>query len=443
MSSTPRNVESGNRFPSPGHDGGEGLADEAAVVPELPILDSPADGVPELVEDAAGLAAVAERFSAGTGPIAVDAERAHGFRYSARAYLIQLRRAGTGTALVDPVAFRPPEGEADLSALTAAIDDAEWIVHAASQDLPCLVEINLVPSRIFDTELAARLLGEPRVALGTLIENAFGQRLLKEHSAANWSTRPLPREWLNYAALDVELLIELREKLAHRLDEAGKREWADQEFAYLVEHSRDRRPPRADPWRKTSGIHAVRQPRGLAAVRELWMVRDDLARQSDTAPGRILPDRAIAEIGVVAARKAVGRPELRSVPGFNRRTAKRYESTWLGALQRAGELSQSELPPSRLSSDDLPPTKVWANKKPAAHTRFVAAREALGALAEQLQLPVENLLTPDYLRQLAWAPPEPADPDTVTERLATLGARPWQRELVSSAIAEAFAPQAN
>lgn len=412
---------------------------EEATVEELPILDSPADGVPDLVDDPESLAATIERFAAGSGPVAVDAERAHGFRYSARAYLIQLRRAGAGTALIDPIAFRSGGGEADLSPLSDAIVDAEWIVHAASQDLPCLVEINLVPNKIFDTELAARLLGDPRVALGTLIENAFGQRLLKEHSAANWSTRPLPEQWLNYAALDVELLIELREIMATRLDEAGKREWAEQEFAYLATHSRDVRTARAEPWRRTSGIHAVRNPRGLAAVRELWSERDALARKSDTAPGRIVPDRAIADAGVLSAKAAVERPQLRSIAGFNRRTAKRFEANWLAALQRAGDLTAAELPSVRPSAEELPPTKTWSNKKPVAHARFTAAREAMLALAEQKQLPVENLLTPDFLRQLAWSPPQTLDIDSVDERLAGLGARPWQRELVSPTIVSAFA----
>ena len=147
--------------------------------------------------------------------MAVDAERAHGFRYSQRAYLIQLRRAGAGTHLIDPIAFGQP---ADLSVRSAtALADAEWVIHAASQDLPCLYEVGLVPRTLFDTELAARLLGYPRVALGTMLEELLGVRLLKEHSAADWSTRPLPSEWLNYAALDVELLVELRDRLAAEL----------------------------------------------------------------------------------------------------------------------------------------------------------------------------------------------------------------------------------
>ena len=176
------------------------------------------------------------RLAAGNGPVAVDAERAHGFRYSQRAYLIQLRRAGAGTHLIDPIAFAPREERdpADLSALGAAIADAEWVIHAASQDLTCLYEVGMVPQTLFDTELAGRLLGYPRVALGTMVEELLGIRLLKEHSASDWSTRPLPAEWLTYAALDVELLLELRDLLAGQLQQSGKWEWAQQEFAALV-----------------------------------------------------------------------------------------------------------------------------------------------------------------------------------------------------------------
>ncbi len=131
------------------------------------------------------LSAVAA-IAGGHGPVAVDAERASGFRYSQRAYLIQVFRRGAGTFLFDPPAI------GDFSDLAAAIQHEEWIIHAASQDLTCLREVGLDPERIFDTELAARLLGIPRVGLGTVVEELLGLHLAKEHSAADWSTRPLP-----------------------------------------------------------------------------------------------------------------------------------------------------------------------------------------------------------------------------------------------------------
>src|SRR5690606_40234934 len=205
-------------------------------------LTAPRDGVPVPVTTATALAAAVERLAGGTGPVAADAERASGYRYGQRDYLVQLRREGAGTVLIDPIAVP------DLSALGAALAGVEWVFHAASQDLPGLAEHGLLPDRIFDTELAARLLGMPRVGLAAVVGDVLGLGLAKEHSAVDWSTRPLPADWLRYAALDVEVLVDLRDALAARLEEAGKSEWAAQEF----EAVRLAPPPpaRVDPWRR-------------------------------------------------------------------------------------------------------------------------------------------------------------------------------------------------
>jgi len=180
-----------------------------------------------------------------------------------------------------------------MAALDEAIGDAEWILHAATQDLPCLNELGMRPAALFDTELAGRLLGYPRVGLATLVETIVGRRMRKEHSAVDWSTRPLPEPWLEYAALDVEVLIELRNALAEELERTGKTEWARQEFQHLVDALPN--APRQDPWRRTSGMHRARGRRALAAVRELWEARDAIAAQRDVTPGRIIPDSAIVE----------------------------------------------------------------------------------------------------------------------------------------------------
>ena len=401
--------------------------------PEVPLLTEPADGVPPVVDTPEALAAATAALAAGTGPVAVDAERAHGFRYSQRAYLLQLRRAGSGTHLIGPVAFGSP---ADFSALGAAIADAEWVIHAASQDLPCLFEVGLVPRTLFDTELAARLLGYPRVALGTMIEEFFGVRLLKEHSASDWSTRPLPPEWLTYAALDVELLVELREKLGAELVAAGKDEWARQEFAALVAGAGTTSEPRTDPWRRTSGIHRVRSRRGLGYVAGLWYARDDIAQRLDRAPGKILPDAAISELAAVAS---PSRAALRQIAAFSRRQAKRYEPVWLDALAKVAALADNGLPALHVPSDGPPQARLWAARDPAAAARLSAVREALSAKAAELELPVENLLTPDHVRRLAWRPPQPITPETVDAALAASGARAWQRELTVPLIVPGLA----
>lgn len=271
----------------------------------LPILAMPREGMPPLVDDDALLAECIEALGSGTGPVAIDTERAQSFRYSGRAYLLQLRRSDAGTWLIDPQAFEPGDGSvADLGALREAIIDAEWIIHAASSDLPCLVELGLLPERLFDTELAGRLLGLPRVGLGPMTESYFGVHLLKEHSAADWSKRPLPADWVAYAALDVELLIELRALLWRQLHEEGKWAWAQQEFAHMIDSHRTPPDPPAEPWRHVNGLHTVHSRRGLALVREIWGERDRLAHDLDRAPGKILPDKAISELAGGSPRRA-------------------------------------------------------------------------------------------------------------------------------------------
>jgi ribonuclease D len=404
----------------------EAAPDDAASTPPPPLLTL-REGLPEITDGKRGLAEVVARVRAGSGPVALDAERASGYRYSPRAYLIQLRREGSGTALVDPIPF------ADLRDLGEAIGDAEWILHAASQDLPCLREVGLVPQRLFDTELAARLLGYPRVGLATLVEVILGRSMRKEHSAVDWSRRPLPMPWLEYAALDVEVLLELREVLDGELREAGKRDWAEQEFVHLLDFAP---APRQDPWRRTSGIHKARGRRGLAAVRELWTTRDAIAEQRDTTPGRLIPDSAI--IAAANAHPSSTRTLLET-PGFHGRGARRYAERWLEALERARTLRDSDLPPLTVRSDGPPAPRVWAERDPVAAARLNRARALVTAYAEDHSVPVENLLTPDYLRRVLWKPPAQGGDDLeelVGAELSRLGARRWQVEITAPLIAE-------
>ncbi|MGY1750880.1 HRDC domain-containing protein [Modestobacter sp. SYSU DS0511] len=393
--------------------------------PAIPLL-APRDGLPPVVETSTALVAYADALAAGTGPVAVDAERASGYRYGQRAYLVQLRREGAGTGLIDPVPLP------DLSVLQAAIADAEWVLHAANQDLPSLAEIGLVPARLFDTELAARLAGLPRVGLGAVVESLLGFRLEKGHSAADWSTRPLPEDWLVYAALDVEVLVDLRDALAALLEEQGKTEWARQEFEAILAAGPP--APKADPWRRTSGMHGLRSRRQLGMLRSLWQARDDLARRRDVAPGRVLPDAAMVS-AVQADPKSEG--ALLELPVFRGRANRKLVGTWFGALTRGRELPEDELPLHSRPGEGPPPVNRWADRDPAAAARLKAARAGLAQVSEQWSVPVENLLSPDLVRRLMWSPP-PADPDAVAAALRAGGAREWQvgltRDLLTDAI---------
>jgi ribonuclease D len=401
--------------------------DGSAVVP----LVEPRDGVPEPVTTPGGLAEAVAGLAAGTGPVAVDAERASGYRYGQRAYLVQLRREGAGTVLVDPIPLP------DLSPLGDALAGEEWVLHAASQDLPCLGEVGMRPRRIFDTELAGRLLGYEKVGLGAIVERTLGLSLEKGHSAADWSTRPLPRAWLAYAALDVEVLVELRDRLEAELAAAGKLEWAREEFAAVL--AAPLPPPRTEPWRRTSGIHRVRGRRALAAVRALWESRDALARQRDLAPGRVLPDSAIVAAAVADPRSA---DDLARVPVFGGRQQLRQLRRWYRALADARALPESELPLSAVPSDAPPPASRWADRDPDAAARLAAARAALAALSERHAVPVENLLSPELVRRLSWQPPADTSPEGVGAALAAGGARGWQVGLTAEPLSAALAARA-
>jgi ribonuclease D len=392
-------------------------------------LTAPREGTPRPVETAAELADVVARLAAGTGPVAVDAERASGYRYTQRAYLVQLRRAGAGTVLIDPVPLD------DLRTLDAALADSEWVLHAASQDLACLAEVGMRPRRLFDTELAARLAGFERVGLAALTESLLGYTLEKHHSAADWSTRPLPESWLTYAALDVELLTDLRDRLAAELERQGKTAWAAEEFAALV-RSADLPPRvRVDPWRRTSGIHRVRGARAQSRVRALWYARDGVAARKDSAPGRVLPDSAI-----IAAAEQDPKDErsLLAIAGFGGRSVRRLARVWLDALDEARALPDDALPVNQ-PVDGPPPPHRWAERDPVAAARLARCRQVVIGTAKAHNLPPENLISPDFIRRLAWSPPDEVTPQTVADTLLGFGARNWQVALIADGIA-AFLP---
>jgi ribonuclease D len=400
--------------------------EEVAAGTVTPLL-APREGVPEVVETAAQLAEVVARFAGATGPVAVDAERASGYRYSQRAYLVQLRRAGAGTALIDPIACP------DLSLLSKVLQGDPWVLHAASQDIPCLAEVGMVAPALFDTELAGRLAGFERVGLGAMVENVLGYALEKGHSAADWSTRPLPHDWLVYAALDVEVLLELRDALEQELASQGKLAWAEQEFEAV--RLAPAPGPRVDPWRRTSGIHRLRTRRQLAGVRALWEARDMLARRRDTAPGRVLPDAAI--VNAVVANPSTP-AELLALPVYGGRSTRRHVELWWGALQRAATMPEEELPLAAATGDGPPAPSRWSERDPVAARRLARVRAVVTALAEEHQMPAENLVPPDAVRRLAWTPPRVLDADSVAEALTTHGARAWQVELTAAALAGAL-----
>ena len=388
-------------------------------------LRAPRHGI-ELVSSVDAWRRALDALSSGSGPLALDVERASGFRYSQRAYLVQIYRRGTTNYLVDPIEI------ADLGEFSERFGSEEWVLHAARQDLPNLRELGMEPTTLFDTELGARLAALPRVGLQGSVEDLLGIGLAKEHSAADWSTRPLPREWLDYAALDVELLPDLRDAIAATLETQGKSEIAREEFHAILTEAPPQR--RAEPWRRLSGLHQVRGARGLAIARELWSAREERAQQLDVAPGRLIPDRSIVH---AASERPTSKSQLLGLPQFHGRASRKEANRWWDAIERG--LSTTDLPSLRGSGESIPPPRAWADKAPEAHRRFVVARDLVNTAAERMSIPVENLLTPEHLRRLCFAPDDPERPSAIDAQLEQLGARRWQRDVAVPLIVEAFA----
>lgn len=412
-----------------------GTTDDPVQEEDVLPLHRPREGVPPVVADPSSLATAAARLARGRGPVSVDAERASGFRYGQDAYLVQLRREGCGTLLIDPTSCGGTAG------LAQALDGPEWILHAADQDLPCLAALGLVPASLFDTELAARLLGRQRIGLGAVLEETLGLRLAKDHAAADWSVRPLPESWLVYAALDVELLIDLREALGEELVAAGKDQWAEQEFEHL--RTRPPRPAKTDPWRKTPRAgKAIRSSRGLAVLRELWTTRERIAQQEDRTPSKVLPHAALiaAALALPTSRRRLG-----ALREFSSRQARQHQEQWWQAVERALSLPDSELPPSHLplAPGEMPQPRSWSRNHAQAAELLPRVRQAVRHRAEQLRLPQELLLSPDTQRRLAWDLGEAGvmHPTTaqVAELLVAQQARPWQVEQAAPYLAQVLA----
>jgi ribonuclease D len=409
------------------------MSEEIVAVPLL----APAGGTPEPIDTDSALESAIEELRLGSGAFAVDAERASGFRYSARAYLIQIKRNGGGLHLIDPIPFGI--NHPTILELNDLLNTDEVILHASTQDLPCLREIGINPIKLFDTELAGRIAGLPRVGLGPLLESLMGVSLAKEHSAADWSVRPLPATWLTYAALDVELLVELRDRMYQMLLESKKLPWALEEFASIL--AAPPPAPRVDPWRRTSGMHKIKRRDQLAIIRSLWIARDKIASQSDIAQGKLLNDNAIVELAMAApATKKEFEKALRPL-GLRARWLENLP-LWLESIASAVALPEQEWPQMRTNADTLPPIKLWRDKFPEKYAPLSHARVRLEKISEENSIPIENLITPELVRRICWSPPagstENLKVEAVQTQLLSLGARSWQVKLVGQAISEAL-----
>lgn len=409
----------------------EDSSQSAAVQATATPLLAPVGGVPKVVESESEFENALAQLAQGSGPFALDTERASGYKYSARAYLIQVKRTNGGLHLIDPIPFGPHHPL--FLKFNELLNTDEVILHASTQDLPCLRELGINPTKLFDTELGGRIAGFPRVGLGPLLESQMGVLLAKEHSSVDWSTRPLPQDWLNYAALDVELLVELRDRIYELLDSAGKLQWAMQDFAAILVAPPT--APRVDPWRRTSGIHKIKKRQQLAVVRALWNVRNELAQEADIAPSRLLSDNAISALAV-ADSAITNRKHLEKVlkPIGLRARWIENAATWISAITDAITMDEDAWPQVRSNTDALPPIKLWRDRFPERYAPLTHARAQLDLKATELNIPLENLISPEAVRRICWNKPL----GEVSTALAALSVRPWQIEIAAPLLEAAL-----
>jgi ribonuclease D len=403
-------------------------------------LTAPDGGTPKVIESEAEFLRAIKELEGGIGPIAIDAERASGFRYSPRAYLIQLNRRNGGLHLLDPIAL---QNSPHIKRLSELISKAESIIHASSQDLPCLRDFGIHPAKLFDTELGARIAGFSKVGLAPLCESLLEISLAKEHSAVDWSIRPLKSEWLDYAALDVAVLIDLRDKVEAALRDSNKLTWAEEEFAAALKM--ELLKPRSEPWRRTSGMHQIRSRFELALIRALWQARDEIAKEIDLAPGRLLNDAVIIEL---ARNKPKLRKDLLELPIVKMRIRNEIQTSyidrWLNVLNEAYQVPEENWPEMRARGDSLPAPKVWRDKFPIANAQLLHARSNLAEISRQFSIPLENLISPDTVKRIIFnSGKEEISKDSpefrleIVAKLSEFGARKWQVDLVADAIARA------
>lgn len=269
------------------------------------------------------------------GQLAVDTEAASFHRYTDRVYLLQLS-SRTRTVIVDPLAVT------DLSTFGRVLADpgVEVVFHDADYDLRLLRrEFGFEAHGLFDTRVAAQLLDEPGIGLAALLEKYFGVRVDKRFQRADWSARPLTEPMLAYAASDTTYLPALRDLMRQHLSDAGRLDWAREEFQ-VIEGARWETEDQEPGWLRMKGAKVLK-PRQLAVLRALYEWRDEQARRHDRAPFRVMNNEPILEM---AKHPPTDLESLKKVPGIGRDTAERRGALLLDLIDRALKLPDSALP---------------------------------------------------------------------------------------------------
>lgn len=418
----------------------------------MSFVSVPAAGTPVLRDTPQNIDAAARALAAGTGPIAIDTERASAYRYDDRAFLIQLRRHGSGTFLIDPEA--EPQATRRMANV---VNEAEWVLHAAHTDLPCLLALGWRPRVLHDTQIAGQILGTERIGLSGMLETYFDIEVPKDKGNADWSRRPLTEAMLNYAALDVEWLLELLDRCLDDLAETGRTDWYVQECEYVLASAS---PLSANDWTGLKGLSSLRRALPRRIAHDLWESRDVMARRGDISPEAILRSRDLVDIAGRADRDRAGalrqlnsclhHSRARMKPRARRQLAELLSDALMSDPQ---DLETQQFHPPRNPTRGTPDHKVWPEEYPRAAAYSEAILSAADYAADALQIRLDTIVTRKNLRQAAWscwlaedtgALDGAEDPVAEWEQLlgdkwTALGLRPWQVEVLLNATTPAVA----
>jgi ribonuclease D len=352
-----------------------------------------------------------------TTTVAVDTEGASFHRFVDRIYLLQMSTRDT-TAVLDPLAIGTP---AALGRILES-DRLEKVFHDADYDLRLLhQDYGWNTRRLFDTRVAAQLLGIRAFGLAALLERSFGLKLDKKHQRADWSMRPLPRDMLDYASQDTMYLLELRDRLAAELESAGRWSWAAEEFEQL-EGTRWEQPEGEDTgYMRIKGARDLDR-RELAIFRELVRFRDGIARELDRATFRVAGNEALF---AVAKERPQTLDALAAIKGVPRGIAERRGAEMLAAVKRGMEVPEDQLP-------KFPRAPRW-DRDADFDNRVNALRTAREEAAQRLGLDPGFLCAREKLETIARKRPK-----TLEELAEVPDLRQWQIEVLGPAFLKAL-----
>lgn len=372
-----------------------------------------------LVDDPAELPQLA-RALASEPRFALDCEAAGFHRYSDRLCLLQLSTA-EASWIVDPLAFDPG------AALRGPLGNpqVEVLMHGADYDLRLLDrDLDIAVHGLFDTQVAAAMLGESALGLAALLEKYFAVKLSKKHQRADWARRPLPADMLEYAASDTRHLGELADLLRDKLVQAGRLEWALEECRYLEQTRWEPGEAEEDPVARVRGARDL-SPREVAALREALAWRDEIARQKDRAPFRVVGDQALLEAVMRRPRSA---DELVEVKGISPALARQSGPELIERMNRIADIPDGQLVPYPRRPRTGP-----GRPTPDVEDRAERLKEVRNRRADELKIDRGTLLPNAVLLEIARRVPR-----TAAELAEVPGLRKWQAEVAGEALLAAI-----